>query len=171
MSTLSTSPSSLARTARSTAFTTTTVNGIIVRKTPSGALVPQSSLIEIKTRSMKKPLDWYEIYPQLHLSQTPWLYLAKHDRGTFTAVEKHELRSGAMAEYARVAADGIGKLRKVLEEILSKVTQIGEGVPLSLVCISGKLMLHRRKEGTGKRLDEEILARFKAPTSEDEQET
>jgi hypothetical protein len=142
--------------------TQASVSGIIVKHTRPRELVVQSSLIELKTRAAHKELDWYEIYPQLYLSQTAWLHIARHARGNFSAPEKVKLGSQRMNVYARAAEEGMGKLKKVLEEVLAAVRHEGEGVPLCLVCVGGELSLHKRKNGTGKSLEESFLARFRS---------
>jgi hypothetical protein len=131
----------------------------IIRTTPR-SIVPQSSLIELKTRASHRPLDWTEAYPQLYLSQTTYLYLAKHNRGSFINVEKVSIAGDAMNGYARQAEAGMGKLKAVLDEVLRAVRDAGEGVGLCLVCERGKLALYQRKEGTGKAVGKDILRRF-----------
>jgi hypothetical protein len=114
----------------------------------------------MKTRASHKPLDWDDAYPQLYLSQTPYLYLAKHNRGEFIAVEKVELGGDRMRVYVQRARTGLEKLRAVLAEVLSAVREAGSGVELCLVCVDGKLTLRKRKEGTGKVVGKEILGEF-----------
>ena len=77
--------------------------GIKVKFTTPRSTVPQSHVIEIKTRSSHGELDWKEPYPQLYLSQTPYLYLAKHTKGTFGPVEKADLNGQTMAPHAKEA--------------------------------------------------------------------
>jgi hypothetical protein len=131
----------------------------IIRTTPR-TIVDQSSLIEMKTRASHKALDWDEAFPQLYLSQTPYLYLAKHSRGEFIAVEKVALGGDGMRVHAQRARAGLAKLRAVLTEVLNAVREAGSGVELCLVCVDGKLTLRKRKEGTGKTVGKEILGRF-----------
>jgi hypothetical protein len=138
----------------------TPVSGISCLETNPRKLVPQSSLIELKTRAAHRELDWHEAYPQLYLSQTAYLYLAKHQKGSFVTVEKVELGGAGMRRYASEAEAGMGKLREVLKEVLEAVRKEGHGVPLSLVCQGGRLALHKRQAGTGKVVGNEILSRF-----------
>lgn len=135
--------------------------GIDVKLTSSRALVPQSDLVEVKTRAIKRDPNWKEIYPQLYLSQTPWLYMAKHDAGVFQPVEKISLTGEEMKPYADMMEGSLGKLKNLLKTILKAAREQGEGVPLSVVCQGGKLYLWRRKEGTGKPLGEAITSKFK----------
>lgn len=100
--------------------------------------------------------------PQLYLSQTPYLYLAKHVKGEFQTVER--IRPDAK----RVEAE-LGKLRETLLDILETVRQQGSGVELCLVCASRKLELYQRKPGTGRAVGAEILSKF-ANQAEDYEE-
>ena len=136
------------------------MSGISVIQTTPRTLVAQSSLIELKTRASHRPLDWTETYPQLYLSQTAYLYLAKHTKGNFGAVEKIKLTGDSMKIYAKQAEVGMAKLKAVLDEVLEVVRKESDGVGLSLVSVGGKLMLYKRKERTGKALGDEILTRF-----------
>jgi len=134
--------------------------GLDVKHTASRPLVPQSDLIEVKTRSTYREPNWKEIYPQLFLSQTAWLYMAKHTRGAFEPVEKISLTGDEMKPYAKMMEESLGKLKNLLKAILKAVREQGEGVPLSLVRHGGTLSLWKRKEGSGKPLGKEIRSKF-----------
>lgn len=135
--------------------------GLYIKLTSSRSLIPQSDLIEVKTRSSYREVNWREIYPQLYLSQTAWLYLAKHSGGVFEPVEKISLTGEEMKPYAEMMEGSLGKLKNLLKEVLKAVRDQGEGVPLSLVRQGATLSLWRRKEGSGKPLGEEITSKFK----------
>ncbi|KAG8859345.1 hypothetical protein FRB96_004560 [Tulasnella sp. 330] len=152
--------------ALTSAFSSLTTNtrlfpGLTVRRSASRTIVPQASLIELKTRAAHKPLDWADTYPQLYLSQTPYLYLAKHNRGAFQPAEKYDLAGRDLRMYAERAEIGMVKLRDVLHQVIESVKTEGEGVDLSLVCEGSSLALYRRKAGTGRAVGEDILAMFK----------
>ncbi|KIJ16233.1 hypothetical protein PAXINDRAFT_114027 [Paxillus involutus ATCC 200175] len=134
--------------------------GLEIKPTSPRSLIPQSDLIEVKTRSVRNILNWREIYPQLYLSQIPWLYVAWHQDGLFQPVEKIALDSDAMKPHAEGAASSVSKLKVLLEDILKAVRKQGSGVPLSLVCRGGTLTLWKRKEGTGQPLGMEITSKF-----------
>ena len=136
--------------------------GLDIKLTSSRSLVPQSDLIEVKTRSIYREPNWRDIYPQLYLSQTAWLYMAKHSGGAFQPVEKIALTGEEMRPYAEMMEGSLGKLKNLLKAILKAVREQGEGVPLSLVRQGGTLSLWRRKEGSGKPLGEEIRAKFQS---------
>ena len=56
-----------------------------------------------------------------------------------------------MLLHPRRAEQGVAKLKVVLQDILDAVRKEDAGVGMSLVGKSGKLMLYKRHEGTGKR--------------------
>lgn len=65
--------------------TTLTESGLSIRK--DGEAVPLVSTLEIKTRSIKRPLTIREVAPQLWISQTPKLVRAYHTEGKFQPPE------------------------------------------------------------------------------------
>ena len=135
-------------------------SGLDIKCTSSRSLVPQSDLIEVKTRAITREANWKDIYPQLYLSQTAWLYTAKHRGGAFEPVEKISLTGNEMKPYAEMMEASLGKLKNLLKAILKAVREQGEGVPLSLVRQGGTLSLWKRKEGSGKPLGDEIRSKF-----------
>jgi hypothetical protein len=141
---------------------TTTKSAVSVIRTTPRTLLPHSSLIRVKTRAASRTLDWSEAYPQLYLSQTENLYLAKHVRGKFTAVEKYRMSGEDLRVYAREASAGMGKLKALLVEVLGAARTAGAGVGMSLICVDGKLELFERKAGTGKAVGKDILDKFVA---------
>src|SRR6267154_479875 len=72
------------------------VRGVSIARTTPRKLVPQASLVGIKTCAGHCKMDWAKVYPQLYLSQTAFLYIAKHHRGTFDSPEKVELGAKSM---------------------------------------------------------------------------
>lgn len=138
------------------------VFGLTTLKSSSLALVPQADLIEMKTRVSHKALDWKEVYPQLYLSQTGYLYLARHTRGEFDPPEKYALGGAGLAAYAAQAEAGMWKLRELLRQIFVAVKKEKEGTGLCIVCEGGTLALYRRRVGTGKAVGNEIKALFSA---------
>lgn len=51
--------------------TTATVETSCIQVISAGTLVPQSTLLELKTRSLQSSFDRVEAYPQLFFSKTP----------------------------------------------------------------------------------------------------
>ncbi|KZT69562.1 hypothetical protein DAEQUDRAFT_690723 [Daedalea quercina L-15889] len=113
----------------------------------AGERVPQSSLIEMTTRSRTNALnyDWIEAYPQLFLSQTPNHYLAVHNRGEFESIQKRALGD---PELKRVEAQLQGSFRRLanaLKTIQNIVVEHGERGRLSLVFRDGALQVFQRR--------------------------
>lgn len=151
--------SQLKATTRSSSSSTTT-NPISVQLT-SRPLVAQDSLIELKTMSQNKNIVWNKVYPQLYLSGTPHLYLAKHSRGSFTTLQRYDLHGSTLRPYAKAAEQGLGKLVESLRELSTYLQEAGPGIGFSLIgSVSGDLKLYRRKKGTGRGLTTDIVARF-----------
>ena len=130
----------------------------------AGSAVPQSSIVELTTRSQRNAtfFNWQESYPQLFLSNTPHHYLAVHERGRFVEVQKRHLES---TELKRIAADSIQeafkKLRRVLDDIKKLAVKHGETGRLSLVCKNGELKVYERLNKDSC-LPDEVLERFNA---------
>ncbi|KIJ45904.1 hypothetical protein M422DRAFT_226958 [Sphaerobolus stellatus SS14] len=128
-----------------------------------GNFVPQSSLVELKTRSIHNAanIDWAETYPQLLLSQTPTMFVCIHERGTFQQIDKKTLHESELESYAREAQDGLRLLRKILGTIQDIALDAGDGAKLSLICRKGVRTMDvcERKEETGL-LPKEVLDDF-----------
>jgi len=130
----------------------------------AGSAVPQSSTVELTTRSQKRvaSFNWQESYPQLFLSNTPHHYLAIHERGRFVDIQKRHLES---TELKRIAADSIQealkKLRRVLGDIKKLAMKHGETGRLSLVCKNRELKVYERIKKDSC-LPYEVLERFNA---------
>jgi len=126
----------------------------------AGSLVPDSSIIELTTRSSWRGMQWNESYPQLFLSQTPHHFLAIHEGGRFVKIQKRLLNS---AELENIAATSIRerfkKLRHALDVIKELVLKHGEKGRLSLVCEDSELRVYERVSQDSC-LPDDILARF-----------
>ncbi|KAG6829788.1 hypothetical protein H0H92_003443 [Tricholoma furcatifolium] len=111
-------------------------------------VVPQSTIIELTTRSTKNApnLDWKESYPQLFLSQTGHHFLGVHERGLFYRVDKRKLESPELREAASLEKfqEDLKKLRHLLDVIREIVAEHGERGRLSLVCRAGTLKVYER---------------------------
>jgi len=157
-STASASKTSQLTTAPSSSSATTNPVSVQLTGTP---LVAQDSLVELKTMSQNKNVIWNEVYPQLHLSGTPHLYVAKHFKGSFTTLQRHDLHSSTLRPYAKVVEQELGKLVKLLGELSTYLQEAGPGIGFSLIGgVGGDLKLYRRKKGTGRGLTKDIVARF-----------
>jgi hypothetical protein len=109
-----------------------------------GSLAPQSTIVEMKTCKLNLNIKMKQVWLQLFLSQTPHLYIGRHDKGTFTEVQK--LRLDDMAYATGGAQVGLRKLVQVLKSIVELVKKEGKGRKLSLIFQSGVLKVHERLE-------------------------
>ncbi|KAG6815064.1 hypothetical protein H0H93_011081, partial [Arthromyces matolae] len=86
-----------------------------------GSIVPQTSIMELTTRSNfnASNYDWKDAYPQLFLSQTPHHFLAVHQRGRFHEIQKRKLDSVELKAAARQEQllEDFKKLRRLLDQI------------------------------------------------------
>lgn len=116
--------------------------GLTIRR--GGRVVPQSSLIELVSSSGRN-WAWAEKYPQLYLSQTPWLFRASHRNGEFHEVEKVAVESPEVAEVAKKSKARFVRLREALQAIKDIVLEAGsEGRP-SFVLEDGELVVYDRE--------------------------
>lgn len=109
-------------------------------------VVPQSSLIEIKTRTANsaKNSSLRKEIPQLYFSQTPCRYIAVHDSGNFTSVRKEEVGQGAMRTAEQELQAGLKRLCSVLEYIQQVVKSRGPEGILSIICAEESLKFYER---------------------------
>ncbi|KAH8824502.1 hypothetical protein DL96DRAFT_1614279 [Flagelloscypha sp. PMI_526] len=133
------------------------LRGIKVKRS-TNSLTPQSSLLEIKTRSATTPVNLSDVYPQIFLSQTEFLYVARHNNGLFGPVKKHSLAGDTLSRYAEVTKASLVKLKDLLESIHAAAVAQGGQTGLTLACVQGKLGLYRRKGG--KSISGEVLKWF-----------
>lgn len=121
----------------------------------------QENLVEVTTMGQNKPVIWNRVFPQLYLSGTPHLFVAKHFKGSFATLHRYHLHSSSLRQYTEAAEQGLGKLVKSLEELSNYLQGAGPGVGFSLIGgASGDLKLYRREKGTGRGLTKDIVARF-----------
>ncbi|KAI0922958.1 hypothetical protein AcV5_009815 [Taiwanofungus camphoratus] len=125
-----------------------TVAGTELKIIRAGTEVPQSSIIELTTRSKNyvAQFDWVDAYPQLFLSQTPHHFLAAHGRGRFETITKRELGDPGLRQIEKDAQVGLTKLSSVLRTIQNLVIEHGQRGRLSLVCREGKLQVFERAD-------------------------
>ncbi|KNZ78252.1 hypothetical protein J132_01231 [Termitomyces sp. J132] len=128
-----------------------------------GCVVPQSSIIELTTRSMHNAsaFEWKESYPQLFFSQTPHHFLAVHERGLFKQVNKRKLESSELKMVAQTIQEDLKKLRRLLDQITELVKKHGERGRLSFVCQNGELKVYERTNRASC-LPDEVLQLFKS---------
>ncbi|KAL5482355.1 hypothetical protein ACEPAI_8949 [Sanghuangporus weigelae] len=138
-----------------------------------GILVPQSSLIELGTKSARgielEGIDWQEYFPQ-----TPHHHLGVHEKGYFRRIDARALNDSVLAIQKQRQQPAFDKLHVLLQKIKELVVARGEDARLSLVyrVETKKLEVFSRKASGGV-LPDMWLERFKsAPqateSSEDE---
>ena len=144
---------------RQTSFGTT--SGVDVDVIRAGQLVPQSSLMEMTTRSKRfaNQYRWEENYPQLYLSQTPHHVLGIHDGGLFHRTETRMLDDEEMRAIHTQSEDAFKKLRALLGTIQGLVVAYGKEGRLSLVCNRGLLAVYEREDRESC-LPEVVMNRF-----------
>ncbi|KAG9019843.1 hypothetical protein FRB90_003433 [Tulasnella sp. 427] len=129
------------------------ITGLTVKPSNNRTLVPQSSIIKLKTRADHNPLKMDDVGPQMYLSQVPYLYLAKHARGNFQPAQR------ILPDNDKIELQ-LGKLREGLLDIIELVREQDQGEGLCLTCVDRRLELYKRKPGTGRSLDWGILSKF-----------
>jgi len=129
---------------------------------PNGLLVDQSEVMELKTRVQHKQLDWEETWPQLFLSQTRYLLLAKHFRGEFVIIEKNDFNSDQLKEYVRRGKAGLIRLKSVLKTMKVLVVKYGKGNHgLSFVYENGNMKVFLRNDSKEiTKVDPSLLEQF-----------
>lgn len=128
----------------------------------AGSHVPQSNLVELSTISewsRANRFDWTESYPQLFLSQTRHHFLAMHENGRFSNVEKRKLGTADFAEASRDLQGALWGLRKALDAIRRVVLKHGRDGRLSLVCQNGELSVYER-DSAASCLPDSLLEKF-----------
>ncbi|TFY62830.1 hypothetical protein EVG20_g6556 [Dentipellis fragilis] len=138
---------------------TTTTNTLKIIHT--GREVPQSSIIELTSRSQRyiHKIDCTNLFSQLYLSQTPLLYTGVHQRGEFRELRKRVVAEDPQMEEQCEAAKGmLRQLGQVLREI-QKLTVTHPEKRLSLVCEAGMLTVYERA-ATKSCLPETLMERF-----------
>jgi hypothetical protein len=106
---------------------------------------PQSSLIEIKTRStVPQSRNNASHFPQLYFSQTPFLYVAFHTEGLFHKLRTEEVGVASFTQEATDRNEGYSGLRTLLGRIKAMVKRYGPEGRLSLVCRNGVLKVYAR---------------------------
>ncbi|KND86376.1 hypothetical protein TOPH_08989 [Tolypocladium ophioglossoides CBS 100239] len=118
----------------------TTLAGSKLRIENSGQVVPLESTLEIKTRTIKKPLDIREIAPQLWVSQTPKVVRAYHDRGWFYEPEVEDVAIQLKSWEAANQTD-LRKLGDLIKKIILVVKTGGGKATIKYDVMGDKLLI------------------------------
>lgn len=115
----------LASSSLSPKMTDTSASTVVIKE--AGSLVPQSSLFDLKTRSILRKDDdiLSQQIPRLWRSQTPNFILAFHERGTFRDISVQNVRD-RIDTWERDNAEGIALLVAMLHRIVDVVTNSPE---------------------------------------------
>lgn len=124
-----------------------------------GVLVPQESLVEIKSCSTRNIINfnWASTYPQIYLSQTPNIFIGVHDNGIFTEIRKHDL--ARLTEAHAQCALAVKQLRTLLQFIIDRLRKEEHGQRFTLICKKGELRLYKRKD-SNQALPDDLLSLF-----------
>lgn len=140
-------------------------------------LVPQSSLIHVKTRSKRQfgVFDWQSTLAQLYFSGVPNLYLGVHDKGYFESISTRDpasilngdgesaLLSHRSSASQRKVGGLLAEIQKVVVREHARLIQKGIAKPLfSLLSRAGELWLYERRGGAV--LPEELRKVFSSST-------
>jgi hypothetical protein len=137
----------------STTSVTFTDGEIPVQRT-TGAL-KDYQFVEIKTMAQRKVVDWRLFHPQLYLSQTKQVLVARHARGQFVSIEKYQLNDAALRQQLEHTEQTLGRLVEFMRRLFVALKASGSG-PWALVCTNGTLKLHKSTELP----PQDVLSRF-----------
>jgi hypothetical protein len=126
-----------------------------------GEIVPQNSIFDLKTRSIKKlgddTLD--QEIPRLWVAQISKFILAYHTRGVFNQIETKDVRK-EVQEWERVHSTELSHLAALMHRIVSEVRTRADG-KLELCCDgTGKLEVREQRSEAGDALSMQTRARW-----------
>jgi hypothetical protein len=113
------------------------------------------NFVEVKTMAQRKTIDWRIFHPQLYLSQTKQVLVARHARGQFVSIEKHQLNDEALRQQTEHTEQTLGRLVEFMRRLFVALKASGSG-PWALVCTNGTLKLHKSTELP----PQDVLSRF-----------
>ncbi|KDQ06415.1 hypothetical protein BOTBODRAFT_39619 [Botryobasidium botryosum FD-172 SS1] len=131
-----------------------------IRVVRAGQLVPQSSLMELKTRSAKGNVRWKDIWPQAFFSGTPTVVVGRHEEGNFVSIERKSFEG----MYSEQAGVGLEQLIQVLKDIRDIVVSRGKGRGVTLICERSQRGRIEVREGAvgGPAISSELLAKYQS---------
>jgi hypothetical protein len=140
-------------TSTSTTSVTFTDGEIPVQRTTD--VFKDYKFVEIKTMGQRKEIDWRRFHPQLYLSQTEKVLVARHARGQFVSIEKYQLGDEALRQEMEHTKQTLGRLLEFIRHLFVAVKASGSG-PWALVCRDGILKLYDSTESP----PQDILSRL-----------
>lgn len=136
----------------------------LVKIIHAGTLVPQSSILEIKSTILENVSSIKsKSYTQLFFSQTPHLYIGGHVSGQFRRILECSVTEGDFEEqHDKLMKSGaLQKLVVALRRIQELVKKEGKGGRLALIFEEKRLRVYQRDAGSGgNSLPKDIVARF-----------
>lgn len=123
-----------------------------------GTLVPQSSVVEVKTRAMSRTLNLQDTLPQMWISGTPALAIAYHQRGRFGAVTPKRLDTGELGAWEQKNAMVLRKLVRLVKIIIKEAKRVEGGRCVVQGMGGGKLRI--KKVTVGECLPQDLKAKF-----------
>jgi len=134
----------------------------LVNVIPSGSLVPQDRIVEMKIRKKGARKYLNDANLMLLLSQTTHFQLAFHRNGKFNKITTHELGKDEL-DRTNKQTHAISKLHLLLHAIRMKMLRANAGKDFSLICDNSVLTLHKDLSGSSW-LPEDHLALFDRPS-------
>jgi len=109
-----------------------------------GFNVPQDSLVELKTRAQRRPIQTSDVIFQLWFGQLRHLIAAYHSRGTFIRTDYMDFeRDGAFSRFEKDNKDALGKLINVVHQIKMNLAKEKRKKAVFLF-VGGKMKLFER---------------------------
>lgn len=116
-----------------------------VKVVGGGFAVPHDSLLELKTRAQRRPLQTLDVIHQLWFGQLQHLRIGYHSRGVFNRVDrKNFLIDGAFRRFELSNRSALGNLVKVIDAIKESLKDSNVKTAV-LLYEHGKLRLYKRK--------------------------
>lgn len=123
-----------------------------------GTLVPQSSVVEIKTRAMSRTLNLQDTLPQMWVSGTPALAIGYHQRGKFGTVTPKRLDTGELSAWEQKNAMMLRKMVRLVKIIIEEAKKVDGG--RCVVRGMGDGTLRITKATVGECLPQDLKAKF-----------
>lgn len=123
------------------------------------ATIPQSSILEMSTRSSGGSVRWSDQYPQLYFSQAGNQFIGRHKEGKFHQINGLSLSSPELQRVNAQLQPAFRKLEEALRRIQSLVVEHGKEERLSLVYEKPNLTVHKNLDNPSC-LPPEALALF-----------
>ncbi|EJD50996.1 hypothetical protein AURDEDRAFT_160137 [Auricularia subglabra TFB-10046 SS5] len=120
----------------------------VIRVLAQGRPIAQRDLVELTTCFDGRFPRWDELCDQLFLSGVPRVHVGFYDRaGAISSVRKYTPGYYRMAQARAKQAESYRQLAELLRLIRQRVME-HPGMNLSLACVSGRLGLYERLDGT-----------------------